>query len=745
MQTATRFVGVSTPRPDVPPKIDGSFIFSNDLSVPGMLYGATVRSPTPHAQIIGIDVRAAMALDDIICVLTIEDVPGDRRIGHIVADQPVLADTVVRYQGEPVAFVVARTQEQAWRAADAVVVRYDPLPVVDDPELALDPDSPRVHPEGNLVRRLHLRRGCRELSAAVEVAGGWETGRQDQAFLGPESALAQPDPDGGVTVQVATQDLHADQAQIAAALGLDEHLVRVVNSGIGGAFGGREDITSQVHLALAALRTGRPVKTTYRRGESFLAHPKRHPARMRFRIGADHDGTLRYVWATLLLDGGAYASTSGPVLGTACYSAAGPYRVPAVDILGQSVYTNNPIAGAMRGFGAVQACFGIESTMDLLATRLGMDPIQLRRINALRPGDPFPTSGQICGPSTPVLELIDRCAALPMPAAPLQPLLPGGSGGTTRGEGVRRGVGFALGVKNTLYAAGVPEHATARIRIAGAGVEIVSAAAECGQGIESVLIQIAREELGGLPVRVGPASTEAAHAGSSSASRQTWMSGAAVRLAAIDARTELLATVAERFAVATDQVELADGSVVVSGRSIGLHDALSDAMLDIERTYDAPPTEPGDPQDGQGDVHVSRMYVAHRAIVDVDVDLGLVRVVQVATAQDVGRAINPREIRSQIAGGISQGLGLALTEHLDAVGGMVRNASFTDYLIPTTLDMPELAVDLLEVPEPLAPYGLKGAGEPPSLSSTAAIAAAVRTATGRPVPRVPIRPDDLVL
>ena len=745
LRSATRFVGVATLRPDVPPKLDGSFVFSNDLSVPGMLFGATVRSAMPHARIEGLDVGHALTLDGTICVLTIDDVPGNRRIGHIVTDQPVFADGVVRYHGEPVAFVVAHSQEQAWRAADAVVVHYDPLPVVDDPQHALAAESPRVHPGGNLVRRLHLRRGCSELHAAVEVAGEWETGRQDQAFLGPESALARPDPDGGVTVHVATQDLHADRAQIAAALGFDEHLVRVVNSGIGGAFGGREDITSQIHLALAALRTGRPVKTTYRRGESFLAHPKRHPARMRFRVGADADGTLRYVHARLLLDGGAYASTSGPVLGTACYSAAGPYRVPSVDILGESVYTNNPIAGAMRGFGAVQACFGIESTMDLLAARLDMDPVLLRRINALRPGDAFPTSGQICGPSTPVIELIDRCAALAMPAAPPVRQLPGGSGGTTRGEGVRRGIGFALGVKSTLYAAGVPEHSSARVRIVGAGTEIVSAAAECGQGIESALVQIAKEELGGLPVRVGPASTEAAHAGSSSASRQTWMSGAAVQLAAIDARGELIATVAARFAVTRDEVDLADGCVIVAGRSLALDEALDDAMIDVERTYEAPPTDPGDPIDGQGDVHVSRMYVAHRAVVDVDVDLGLVRVVQIATAQDVGRAVNPREVRSQIAGGISQGIGLALSEHLYAVGGMVRNASFTDYLIPTTLDMPALEVELVEVPEPLAPYGLKGAGEPPSLSSTAAVAAAVRDATGRSVPRVPIRPDDLVL
>ena len=404
-------------RPDVPAKIDGSFEFSNDVVVPGMLFGATVRSPHAHARITGIDTGPALALPNVVAAYTVDDVPGARWVGHIVDDQPVLADGVARYQGEPVAFVVATSQQQAWRAADAVVVAYEVLEALTDPELALVDGAPAIHPAGNLFRRLVLRHGDPGETAPVEVTGTWETGRQDQAFLGPESAVAVPDADGGVTLHVATQDLHLDRQQVATALGLPEPLVRIRLSGVGGAFGGREDTTCQVHLAMAARDLGRPVKTTYRRDESFLAHPQRHPSRYRYTVGADPDGTLRYVRAHVLLDGGAYASTSGPVLGSACYFAAGPYRVPAVEIVGEAVRTNNPVAGAMRGFGAVQACFGIESTMDLLAAELGIDPVELRRRNALRPGDPFPTSGQPFEANIDVVAILDRCLALPLPEA----------------------------------------------------------------------------------------------------------------------------------------------------------------------------------------------------------------------------------------------------------------------------------------------------------------------------------------
>ncbi len=742
-------IGRSVPRPDVPPKIDGSFEFSNDVSVAGMLFGATVRSPHPHARLVHLGISAALSTPGVVRILTLDDVPTRARTGHIVADAPPFVDGVARYVGEPVAFVVARSQELAWRAADLVEVTWETLEPLTDPDLALTPDSQRVHPDGNVIRELCLERGDGPLTADVIVEGTWSTGRQDQAFLGPESALAMPDVDGGVTLVLATQDLHTDQEQIASVLGLEEEQVRLVMSGIGGAFGGREDITCQVHLALAALATGRPVKTTYRRAESFLAHPKRHPATLRYRMGADRDGTFRFVEADIVLDGGAYASTSGPVLGSACYFAAGPYRVPVVRVRGRAARTNNPVCGAMRGFGAVQACFGIESTVDLLAAELGIDPIELRRRNVLAPGDEFPTSGQRVGPSAPLRELIDRCTALPEPAPlpgdPTHPYdLPGGTGLTTDGEHVRRGVGFALGVKNHLYGEGVTERSVATVTVTANGATIRSAAAECGQGIVSALAQIASAALGGMPVEVEPATTEAGYSGSSSASRQTWMSGAAVRQAAAEVAARLLTDAAGRAGVTPDDVELVPDGALVGDELISLDELVGDEPIVATTEYRPPRTHRGDPTTGQGDVHVSWMFVAHRAIVDVDVELGLCRVAQVATAQDVGRALNPREVRGQILGGITQGIGLALNEHLETRDGHVVNNTFTDYLIPTAADVAPVEAALIEEPDPDAPFGLKGVGEPSALSSTAAIAAAIRTATGAPVHRVPVRPDDLL-
>lgn len=744
-------IGAAVERPDVRPKLDGSFEFSNDVIVPGMLFGATVRSPYPHAQLLELDDGAALAMPEVARVLAHGDLPTTHRIGHIAADQPVFVDGVARFAGEPVAFVVATSQEAAWRAADLVAARWRRLSPIREPADALADGAALVHPDGNIIRRVDLRRGPPPAidGSTVVVEGEWSTSRQDQAFLAPESAVARPDPDGGVTLVVATQDLHTDQRQIATALGLRVDQVRLVLSGVGGAFGGREDITCQIHLALGALLTGRPVKTTYRRSESFLAHPKRHPAQLRYRLGASPDGRFRFLDVDIVLDAGPYASTSGPVLGSACYFAAGPYRIPSVRITGRAVRTNNPVSGAMRGFGAVQACFGIESSVDLLAGSLAIDPIELRRRNVLQAGDHFPTSGQLVVDS-PLDELIDRCLELQQPRAltddgeghPYD--RPGGTGLTTSSGEVTRGTGFALGVKNHLYGEGVAEWSTASVAVSRAGALVTSAASEVGQGIGSALAQIASTELGGMSVKVDTGTTAAGYAGSSSASRQTWMSGAAVRHAAAEVARRLIGLAATSSASTPDEAHLDPEGVCIAGRRIALGELLGDDIVSVTTEYRAPTTHPGDPIHGQGDVHVSWMFVAHRAIVDVDAELGLVKVVQVATAQDVGRAINPREVIGQIRGGITQGVGLALSEQLIAIDGAVLNNSFTDYLIPTAADVPPIEIALVERPDPASPYGLRGAGEPPAISSTAAIAAAVRAATKQPVTRVPILPDDLI-
>jgi CO/xanthine dehydrogenase Mo-binding subunit len=733
-------VGESVRRVDAIPKVAGEFAYSSDLFAAGMLWGHTVRSQHAHARIVAVNIAGALRMPGVHAVLTHMDVPGEKRYGLEFQDQPVLAFDRVRYFGEPVAIVAAEHSEQARRAAESVRVEYEPLEPVTDPERAPDQDS--IHPEHwtrghgfrddprpNVVRSMVIRHGDPDAQADVTVEGTYELGIQDQAFLGPESGLAVPDGEGGVDVYVATQWLHVDRDQVAPCLGLPKEQVRIHLAGVGGAFGGREDLSMQIHGAMLALHTNRPVKFVYNREESFVGHIHRHPARIWMEHRANRDGKLVNVHARILLDGGAYASSSTAVCSNAASFACGPYAVPNALVEATCVYTNNPPCGAMRGFGSVQSCFAHEAQMDKLAAALELDPVELRLRNALAPGDTLPTGQRITG-SLPVAEVIRRCADIPVPEPeelPRDPIrLPGGAGNTTRGEGVRRGTGFAVGFKNICYSEGFDDYTAARVRLfADTDGELVaevhSAAAEVGQGVVNVMAQVARTELDLANVVVAPHTTAAVgSAGSSSASRQTWMTAGAVRLACEAVRQQL-----EHRAG-----RLAPGE-----------------EIDVERVYRHPRTYPLDPETGQivdGDrAHVAFACSAMRVVAEVDVELGLTRVVWIGTAQDVGKALNPQAVYGQIEGGTAQGLGLALMEEIQTKGGLITNASFTDYLIPTALDMPPVVSELVEEAEPDAPYGVKGVGEPPTVVSTAAIVAALRDATGRDLARVPVRPDEI--
>ena len=638
-------------------------------------------------------------------MLRADDVPGEPTFGLEYRDQPVLASDIVRYEGEPVAVVAAETQEQARRAAELIDVDYEPLPVVADMEDALRPDAPQVHESGNVLRHVHIVSGDPEaVEADVWVEGYYETPMQDQAALGPEGGLAVPTDDGGVELQTITQWLHVDRQQIAPCLDLPEEKVRISLAGVGGAFGSREDIHVQIHACMLALRTGRPVKMAYGREESFHGHVHRHPSRTWIRYGATKDGRLVAADVRLLLDGGAYASSSPAVLANASTFAAGPYEVPNVRIEGTVVYTNNPPCGAMRGFGAPQVCFAYESVMDALAAKLEIDPVELRLKNALRTGSVLPT-GQVLEGSAPVREVIEKCAALPMP----EPERAGG-------DAIRRGVGFAVGFKNVAYSEGFDDTAEATVTLRagmdGLEAEVCTAAVDYGQGLYTVLAQIARTELGVEQVVVLPADTSRGSAGSTSASRQTTMAGAAVQAACREIRAELDANGAA-------------GSIT---RTV---------------TYHHRPTT-GFDEEGHGDIHVAFAFVAERAVVELDEELGLARIVQIAAVQDAGRVINPQGAEGQVEGGAGIGLGLALMEELQLEEGHLRNGSFTDYLIPTTLDVPPVISEFVTVPEPGAPYGVKGIGELATIAATPAVVAALRAASGRVLNRVPVTPDDLL-
>ncbi|HEX3630492.1 MAG TPA: molybdopterin cofactor-binding domain-containing protein [Candidatus Dormibacteraeota bacterium] len=719
-------VGQSVPRVDGIPKVKGDFEYASDLHRDGMLFGATLRSPHPHARIVSIDTSAAAGLPGVHAVMTHEDLPGAKTFGLDVQDQPVLAQDIVRYAGEAVAIVAAEGPELARQAIKAIAVQYDVLSPVTDMEQALEAGAPQVQPAGNIVRKLQIVHGDPNARADVWVEGLYETGMQDQAPLGPEAGLAVPAEDGGVDLFIATQWLHADLEQLAPCLRLPSEKVRLHLSGVGGAFGAREDVSMQIHACLLALRTGKPVKMSYGRQESFFGHVHRHPFRIWMRHGASRDGRLVNVQARLIADGGAYTSTSPAVIGNATTFAAGPYEVPNARLVGTAVFTNNPPCGAMRGFGAVQACFAYEAQMDKLAAALSIDPVALRIKNALRTGSILPT-GQVIEGSAPVRECLQRLAGLPLPPedSPLDRdplLLPGGAGNVGHGEGLRRGVGVAVGYKNLAYSEGFDDSSEAWVRVwpdrdgKGAFAEVKTAAVEVGQGLDTIITQIVQTELGIERVQLCQPDTSIGSAGSSSASRQTMMTGGAVQLACQAVREE-----------------------------IDKQGGLGELRRPVEatRVFHHRPTRKLD-ANGQGDPHVSFAFGAARAVVEVDQDLGLVRVVQLAVAQDVGRALNPQSVLGQIEGGSAQGLGLAVMEEVALVDGLMKNASFTDYLIPTILDMPPVIAELVEEPEPGLPYGAKGVGEPSTVVVPAAVVAALRNATQRELRRAPVKPDDLV-
>ncbi|MCZ4123812.1 xanthine dehydrogenase family protein molybdopterin-binding subunit [Streptomyces sp. H39-S7] len=773
-------LGESTLRPDGTLKVTGEFAYSSDMWHEDMLWGFTLRSPHAHAKILSIDTGEALKTAGVYAVMTHDDLPAFTKYGLEYKDTPVLADGVVRYHGEPVALVAADHPETARRAAAKIKVEYELLPLVIDEETALADGAPILHPHRddhhaghvthpNIVHRQPIIRGDANEAAKradIVISGEYEVGMQDQAFLGPESGLAVPAEDGGVDLYIATQWLHSDLGQLSPVLGLPEEKIRMTLSGVGGAFGGREDLSMQAHACLLALRTGKPVKIVYNRFESFFGHVHRHPAKLWYEHGVTNEGKITHMRCRIVLDGGAYASASPAVVGNASSLSVGPYVIDDVEIEAVALYTNNPPCGAMRGFGAVQACFAYEAQMDKLAAALDMDPVEFRQLNAMTQGTIMPTGQPVDSPA-PVAELLRRVKALPMP--PEQQwlagdsagrstdvrALPGGLSNTTHGEGVVRGVGYAVGIKNVGFSEGFDDYSTARVRlevINGEPVAMVhTAMAEVGQGGVTVHAQIARTELGVAQVTIRPADTQVGSAGSTSASRQTYVTGGAVKNSCEAVREKVLELGRARFgsyhpAWATAELLLEGGKVVTDGGEVlaDLVDVIEGEAIDVELEWRHRPTQAFDLVTGQGHGHVQYSFCAHRAVVEVDTELGLVKVIELAAAQDVGKALNPLSVVGQIQGGTTQGLGLAVMEEIIVdKNAKVRNPSFTDYLIPTILDTPTIPVDVLELADEHAPYGLRGIGEAPTLSSTPAVVAAIRAATGLALKRVPVRPEHL--
>ena len=695
-QTTSRtrdILGASALRPDGVAKVTGEFSFSSDMRAENMLWGATLRSPHPYARIKSIDTTKALLIPGVHAVITSEDVPGKLTYGLISSDQPVFAKDVVRYMGEPIAAVAADQPETCRRALAAIVVEYDVMSPLVDAEIALLTSTPPIHPDGNVIRHQRIVHGDPSATGDIVVEGNYTVGMQDQAFLGLEAAMAFPDAGSqGVELHIATQWLHEDRGQIAACLNLPENNVRLVLGGVGGAFGAREDISLQVHCCLLALRTGRPIKMQYSREESFFGHVHRHPATIWMRHHANKSGKIVKIEARMVFDGGAYTSTSPAVLINGITHTQGPYQCDNAIVDGYAVRTNNPPCGAMRGFGVVQACFAHEGQMDKIAEACGISPVEVRLVNAMHTGDKIIT-GQTMESVAPVERCIRETDAIPLPP-PMPDLvdaleLPGGSGLTAERKNIVRGIGWGVSMKNLMYSEGFDDYATARCTLSNGIASLKFATSEVGQGFVTLAPQIARSVLGVDQVVQEVSDTQIGSAGSTSASRQTWMSGGAVDGACRLVRERMFEHVGKLHNI--DPIRLLiDGTDVVDSIGdfrISVVEATEGVTFSETFEHHHRKTEDLD-ENGQGNCHVAFAFVAHRAVVDVDCELGLVKVVQIATAQDVGKVLNPLSALGQLEGGIAQGLGLAVMEEIVLENGKVKNPSFTDYLLPTALDAP---------------------------------------------------------
>ncbi|MEU1791735.1 molybdopterin cofactor-binding domain-containing protein [Streptomyces sparsogenes] len=742
-------LGVSLEPADAVAKTSGTFPYAADLWAEGLLWAAVLRSPHPHARIVSIDTAAAARMPGVRAVVTHADVPGDASHGRRVADRPVFAKDVVRHHGEPIAAVAADHPDTARLAAAAIAVEYEVLEPVTDPEQAFAAEP--LHPDGNLVRHIPLRFGDPDVVGEVIVEGLYRIGRQDPAPIGAEAGLAVPRPDGGVEIYTASTDPHADRDLAAACFGLEPERVKVVVTGVPGAMGEREDPGMQLPLGLLALRTGHPVKLAATREESFLGHPHRHPTLLRYRHHADAEGKLVKVEAQILLDAGAYADSSADALAAAVSFACGPYVVPHAFIEGWAVRTNNPPSGHVRGEGAMQVCAAYEGQMDKLAAKLGIDPAEIRLRNAMATGDLLPTGQTVTCPA-PVAELLRAVRDAPLPPLPEDDpeeewLLPGGPEGAGEPDAVRRGVGYALGMVHMLGAEGADEVSTATVKVTGSVATVICAAVETGQGFTTLARQIVQEILGIEEVHVAPVDTDQPPAGPAARGRHTWVSGGAVERAAKMVRTQLLQPLAHKFGMSTELLTIADGKITSYDGvlSTTVDEALEGKELWATAQCRPHPTEPLD-ETGQGDAFVGLAFCAVRAVVDVDIEIGAVRVVDMTVAQDVGRVLNPRQLAARIEAGVAQGIGAALTENLRTSRGVIRHPNLTGYTLPTAVDIPDIRiVKLVEERDVVAPFGAKAASAVPVVTTPAAVAAAVRSATGRPVNRLPIRPQSAVV
>jgi xanthine dehydrogenase molybdenum-binding subunit len=735
-------------------KVTGHAMYTDDYIFPNMLYARTLRSRYPHAKVLKIDTTEAKVYPGVIAVLTHEDIPGTNIHGLVRRDWPVLCGDVVRYMGDAVAIVAAETAEAAAQALNLIEVEYQPLPVVADPEYAHSADAPVLHPDhptGNLLKHIKVRHGDIEQGFAESdyiVEREYRTPTTEHAFLEPECAIGIPKGFDGhekLTIYVGSQIPYQDREQVANVLGMPHEEVRVIGTLIGGGFGGKEDIAGQIHVAMLAQVTNRPVKMLYTRQESLLFHPKRHATIIRIKTGAKKDGHLVAVQAELYGDGGAYASLSDKVMTRATTHATGPYDIPHAKIDCYAMYTNNPPSGAFRGFGVTQSAFAVEQNMDLLAEMIGIDALEFRQMNAQKVGVTTAT-GQLLRESIGLLQTIDDVKA-DMAAHH------NGSGfqWAWRDGHKAYGWGLACAYKNTGLGGGAPDKSAAEVEAFEDGfLEVRTSAADMGQGLAHVVAQCAAEELS-LPyerVRVLLSDTDLTpDGGPTTASRQTYMTGNAARLAASTLREALSQSAAEMMDVPPEQIYYEEGLLRYNGHSVELGEVVGwmkhnglDAR--VRQEYHAPETQP---LGTGGDMHFAFSYATQAALVEVDMETGEVHVLKVVSSTDVGRAINPLMLQGQIEGGIVMAMGNCMTESYIVEDGVPWSTLLARYKMPSIKHTPVIISRLVEDRTADGPYGAKGVGEIPSINTSPAIVNAIYNATGVRIYSIPVDQDALLL
>lgn len=711
-------LGKTAPRVDAVDKVTGAALYPGDVVLPGMLYMKVLWAGRPHARILAIDTGPALASPGVVAVLTAADVPVNE-FGLGLYDQPVLCGDVVRFVGDKVALVVAESEAAAARGRDLVRVDYEDLPIVTDPRAAMQPGAPVLHAArpDNVLHHYRIRKGDTEsalASADVVVEGYYHTPFQEHAYLQPEAGLAYLDDESRIAVIVGGQWTHKDRQQIAHALDLPEERIRVIYPAIGGAFGGREDMSVQIILALATWKLRRPVKIVWSREESIVGHHKRHPMYLKCRWGATRDGKLVAAECEVIADGGAYASTSPKVLGNTTVMCTGPYEIPNVKVDTYAVYTNNLPGGAFRGFGGPQGLFAAESQMNLLAEKLGLDPVEFRVRNLLHDGSVH-SMQTVMPPGVTIEQVVADCARAAGwtrgPQGWQAPPVPPASAPERR-----RGIGFACGLKNVGFSFGYQENCWAKVELRGdreiEEATVYHAGAEVGQGAHTVFTQIAAHALGVSLERVHLVASDTSTSGDSgsvSASRMTFMASHAIKGAAEAALQHW-------------------------------HD--EDRPAVAEYTYLAPKTSYPDHDTGRSDPNITYGYVAQAADVEVDTDTGHVHVINFISADDVGKAVNPGLVEGQIEGAVVQAAGYALMENFIVRDGRVLTPWLSNYLIPTVLDIPDRVQTLiLEYPDPRGAWGIRGVAEMPFLPVVPAIAAAVHGAVGVWFDDFPLTPE----